>query len=170
MQSLPHQHNIIFHTKVKFMAIKVLIIDDDSAMTDLLSLLLTGYGLEVSIANDSQQGLESVKNEAPDIILLDLMMPGKTGWELCREIRAFSKVPIAVLSAIEDPQMVASALDAGADDYMVKPMPSGELLAHINNLTRRASVERDGGKTMIHQTDSLLKKKVLAHNLVHVQV
>jgi DNA-binding response OmpR family regulator len=146
------------------MPIKVLIIDDDLAMTDLLSLLLKSYGLEVSVVNDSQEGLETVKRDAPDIILLDLMMPGKTGWDVCREIRAFSKVPIAVLSAIDDPAMVASALDAGADDYMVKPMPSGELLAHINNLTRRATVEKDGGKTMIHQTDSLLKKKALILN------
>ncbi|MDX9993533.1 MAG: response regulator transcription factor [Anaerolineales bacterium] len=140
---------------------KVLIIDDDAAMTDLLSLLLKSYGLEVTTINDSQGGIDRAKSESPDIILLDLMMPGKTGWDVCREIRTFSKVPIAVLSAIDDPVMVASALDAGADDYMVKPIPSGELLAHINNLTRRAVVEKDGGKTMIHQTDSLVKKKPL---------
>ena len=140
---------------------KVLIIDDDAAMTDLLSLLLRSYGLEVTTINDSQGGIDLAKSEAPDIILLDLMMPGKTGWDVCREIRTFSKVPIAVLSAIDDPVMVASALDAGADDYMVKPIPSGELLAHINNLTRRAVVEKGGGKTMIHQTDSLVKKKPL---------
>jgi DNA-binding response OmpR family regulator len=143
------------------MPIKALIIDDDLAMTDLLSLLLKSYGLEVFVVNDSEEGLQAVERDAPDIILLDLMMPGKTGWDLCREIRAVSKVPIAVLSAIDDPVMVASALDAGADDYMVKPIPSGELLAHINNLTRRAAVEKNGGKTMIHQTDSLSKKKAL---------
>lgn len=144
------------------MAIKVLIIDDDNAMTDLLGLLLQSYNLEVLTANDSQQGLDMVKTENPDIILLDLMMPGKTGWDVCREIRAFSKVPIAVLSAIDDPVMVASALDAGADDYMVKPIPSGELLSHINNLARRAVVEKNGGQTMMHQTDSLLKKSAIS--------
>jgi DNA-binding response OmpR family regulator len=149
------------NSKGKFMAIKVLIIDDDSAMTDLLSLLLKSYGLEVITTNDSQNGLELAKTESVDIILLDLMMPGKTGWDVCREIRTFSQVPIAVLSAIDDPVMVASALDVGADDYMVKPIPSGELLAHINNLTRRAVVERGGGKTMIHQTDALVKKKMI---------
>jgi DNA-binding response OmpR family regulator len=147
-------------SKGKFMA-KVLIIDDDAAMTDLLSLLLKSYGLEVITINESQAGIDLAKSEAPDIILLDLMMPGKTGWDVCREIRTFSKVPIAVLSALDDPTMVASALDAGADDYMVKPIPSGELLAHINNLTRRAVVENGGGKAMIHQTDSLVKKKPL---------
>lgn len=144
------------------MAIRVLIIDDDNAMTDLLGLLLQSYNLVVLTANDSQQGLDMVKTEDPDIILLDLMMPGKTGWDVCREIRAFSKVPIAVLSAIDDPVMVASALDAGADDYMVKPIPSGELLSHINNLARRAVVEKNGGQTMMHQTDSLLKKSVIS--------
>jgi DNA-binding response OmpR family regulator len=139
------------------MAIKVLIIDDDSAMTELLSLLLKSYDVEVVSTSDSQAGVDMARTVAPDIILLDLMMPGKSGWDVCREIRAFSQVPIAILSAIDDPAMVASALDAGADDYMVKPVPSGELLSHINNLTRRAEVERQGGKAMIHQTDSLLK-------------
>jgi DNA-binding response OmpR family regulator len=140
------------------MAIKVLIIDDDSAMTELLGLLLKSYYVDVISTNDSQEGLDMVRSESPDIILLDLMMPGKTGWDVCREVRAFSQVPIAILSAIDDPTMVAKALDAGADDYMVKPIPIGELLSHINNLTRRAVVEKNGGKTMMHQTDSLSPK------------
>lgn len=140
------------------MAIKVLIIDDDSAMTELLSLLLKSYDVEVISTNDSQEAVQKTKDESPDIVLLDLMMPGKTGWEICREIRAFSQVPIAILSAIDDPAMIASALDAGADDYLVKPIPSAELLSHINTLTRRAVVEKNGGKTMIHQTDSLMRK------------
>ena len=140
------------------MAIKVLLIDDDSAMTELLCLLLKSYYLDVISANDSQEGLNMVRTEAPDIILLDLMMPGKTGWDVCKEVRTFSQVPIAILSAIDDPVMVAKALDAGADDFMVKPVPIGELLSHINNLTRRAVVEKNGGKTLMHQTDSLTAK------------
>lgn len=142
------------------MAITVLIIDDDSAMTELLCLLLKSYDVEVISANDSQEGINLAKTKSPDIILLDLMMPGKTGWEVCREVRTFSQVPIAILSVIDDPAMIASALDAGADDYMVKPIPSSELLSHINNLTRRAVVEKNGGKTMIHQSDSLMRKNI----------
>jgi two-component system response regulator MtrA len=133
------------------MAIKVLIIDDDSAMTELLGLLLCSYGLEIISCNDSQEGLGLIKSAAPDIILLDLMMPGKTGWDICREVRLFSTIPIAILSAIDDPAMIASALDTGADDYMVKPIPGAELFSHINNLTRRANVEKNGGKSMMQQ-------------------
>jgi DNA-binding response OmpR family regulator len=66
-----------------------------------------------------------------------LMMPGMDGWQVCNQIRSFSKVPILVFSALDSPGMVASALDAGADDYLVKPVPSGVLIAHLNKLTRR---------------------------------
>ena len=140
------------------MAIKALIIDDDPAMTELLGLLLRSYDIEVISSNDSERGLKMVAADNPDIVLLDLMMPGKNGWEVCSEIRTFSNVPIAILSAIDDPKMIASALDAGADDYMVKPIPSGELLSHINNLTRRANAEKKGSKAMIRETGSLTQK------------
>ncbi len=69
-------------------------------------------------------------------------MPGMDGWQVCTEVRAFSDVPILILSALDSPGMVASALDAGADDYLVKPVPSGVLLAHLNNLNRRAIAEK----------------------------
>jgi DNA-binding response OmpR family regulator len=65
------------------------------------------------------------------------MMPEMDGWEICKEVRSFSEVPIIVLSALNDPSMVASVLDAGADDYLTKPTPSRILVAHINRLTRR---------------------------------
>lgn len=136
------------------MTIKVLIIDDDPAMAELTSLILQTHGLETVVAIDGGLGVEMVKNENPDIIILDLMMPGKDGWQVCKEVRAFSKVPIAVLSAIDDPSMIASALDAGADDYMIKPIPSAELIAHVNNLTRRANAEKNGGKNMLYGSNS----------------
>ena len=66
-----------------------------------------------------------------------LLMPEMDGWEICKEVRSFSQVPIIVLSALNDPSMVASVLDAGADDYLTKPTPSRILVAHINRLTRR---------------------------------
>lgn len=124
------------------MTTKVLIIDDDPAITELVGLLLQSYGLQVISSNDSLSGLEMARSQTPDIIILDLMMPGKTGWDICREVRAFSQVPITILSAIDDPAMIASALDAGADDYLIKPVPGSELMAHINNLTRRAKTEK----------------------------
>jgi DNA-binding response OmpR family regulator len=126
------------------MSIKALAIDDDTAMTELLALLLKSHGLEVYTANSGDEGLQLVRVANPDIVILDLMMPGVDGWQVCREIRTFSKVPIIVLSALDNPGMVASALDAGADDYLIKPVPSGVLIAHLNNLTRRANVANNG--------------------------
>ena len=120
------------------MPIKVLTIDDDPAMTDLLSLLLKNNKFSVVTANNGRDGIYLVKEAAPDIVLLDMMMPEMDGWQVCEEIRKFSNVPIVVLSAINDPSMIASALDAGADDYLVKPVPGSVLIAHIKNIARRS--------------------------------
>ena len=136
------------------MPLKVLTIDDDAAMTDLIGLLLRSYGLDVLSSNDGEQGLALARSETPDLILLDLTMPGLDGWEVCKTIRTFSKVPVVVLSALDDPAIISSALDAGADDYLVKPVPSSVLIAHINTLTRRAQVENNKS-TLLRQTGSL---------------
>jgi len=128
------------------MPTKVLSIDDDLAMTELLAMLLQSHGFEVITANETLVGIEMIRTDAPDIVLLDLMMPKMDGWKACAAIRAFSKIPIIILSALDTPAMITSALDAGADDYLVKPVPSGVLVAHINNLTRRASAEKNGSR------------------------
>ncbi len=83
-----------------------------------------------------------IREISPDVIILDLMMPGMDGWQVCAQVRAFSDVPILILSALDSPGMVASALDAGADDYLVKPVPVGVLLAHLNTLTRRPAAKK----------------------------
>jgi DNA-binding response OmpR family regulator len=124
------------------MTFKVLIIDDDPAMTELLTLLLKTRGLDASMANSGEDGVKLIREISPDVVILDLMMPGMDGWQVCTEVRTFSDVPILILSALDSPGMVASALDAGADDYLVKPVPSGVLIAHLNTLTRRASTEK----------------------------
>jgi DNA-binding response OmpR family regulator len=119
------------------MTTKILVIDDDSAVTDLLSVLLRSQGFDVTATNSSSDGLTYIREDEPDLIVLDLMMPEIDGWEVCRSVRAFSQVPIIVLSALNDPSMVASVLDAGADDYLTKPTPSRVLVAHINRLLKR---------------------------------
>ncbi len=119
------------------MAIKLLVIDDDSAVTDLLSLLLKSQGFEVFATNNSTDGLSMIREQQPDLVVLDLMMPEMDGWEVCRSVRQFSQVPIIILSALNDPSMIASVLDAGADDYLTKPTPSRVLVAHINRLAKR---------------------------------
>jgi two-component system, OmpR family, KDP operon response regulator KdpE len=126
----------MFTMEVK-MTIKLLVIDDDSAVTDLLTLLLKSQGFEVSATNNSADGLSMIRELQPDLVVLDLMMPEMDGWEVCRSVRQFSQVPIIILSALNDPSMIASVLDAGADDYLTKPTPSRVLVAHINRLAKR---------------------------------
>ncbi len=113
---------------------KILVIDDDPAMTDLLVLLLKPTSSTIIAANSGEAGIDLIKRESPDAVLLDLMMPGMDGLQVCTAVRKFSRVPILVLSALDNPGMVASALDAGADDYLVKPVASSVLSAHISRL------------------------------------
>jgi DNA-binding response OmpR family regulator len=120
------------------MPIKVLAIDDDPAMTELLILLLRTRGFEVYTANSGEDGIKKMRELSPDVLILDLMMSGVDGWEVCSKVRKFSTTPILILSALDTPGMVASALDAGADDYLIKPVPTSVLIAHLHNLARRA--------------------------------
>ena len=122
---------------------KVLTIDDDPAMTELLTLVLKTHGLDAYMANSGEKGLQMIHKLSPDVVILDLMMPGMDGWQVCTKVRSFSAVPILILSALDSPGLVARALDGGADDYLVKPVPSGVLVAHLNTLVRRAVTERN---------------------------
>jgi len=121
---------------------KILVIDDDEGMTELLSLLLAPASSEIIIANSGPEGIELTKQHSPDVIILDLMMPNMNGWITCKLIREFSDVPILILSAMDVPGVVAQALDVGADDYLVKPVSSGTLIAHLNKLVRRERVSQ----------------------------
>ena len=116
---------------------KILVIDDDPAMTDLLKLLLEPASTDILTANSGPDGILLAKTKTPEVIILDLMMPDMNGWQVCKAVREFSKVPILILSALDSPGLVAAALDAGADDYLIKPVPSSVLMAHIQNLVRR---------------------------------
>jgi DNA-binding response OmpR family regulator len=115
----------------------ILTIDDDPAITDLLSVMLRANGFEVLIANSGEEGVRIIKERIPRLVILDLMMPDMDGWQVCKAVRTFSSVPILVLSALDDPAVVASILDAGADDYLVKPVPSAVLVAHLNKIRRQ---------------------------------
>jgi len=128
---------------------KILVIDDDPAMTELLGLILAPIQATILTANAGALGLALAQEHTPDIVLLDLMMPEMDGWEVCKAIREFSNLPILILSALDNPGMVAAALDAGADDYLIKPVPSGVLIAHINNLLRRSRLEAGAVRTEV---------------------
>jgi DNA-binding response OmpR family regulator len=135
------------------MTIRVLSIDDDPAMTELLALILKTHGFEPLTTNTSEEGIRLIREASPDVVVLDLMMPDMDGWQVCTEVRKFSSVPIVILSALDSPGLVASALDAGADDYLVKPVPSGVLLASLNQLTRRTDMN-GGIKFNVHAAPS----------------
>ena len=137
------------------MPIKILVIDDDTAVTDLLSLLLKSQGFDVMATNHSNDGLNFIRENQPDLVVLDLMMPEMDGWEVCKSVRAFSQVPIIILSALNDPSMIASVLDAGADDYLTKPTPSRVLVAHINRLIKRNGMNGAHGHNSMGQAPQM---------------
>ncbi len=118
------------------MRIKALVIDDDKAVTDLMKMLLETQGYEVVATNYGAEGVKLAKEAAPQVILLDLMMPDMDGCEVCREVRKFSAVPVIVLSAVSDPAMISAAVDAGADLFLTKPASVSVLAAHIRKLLR----------------------------------
>jgi DNA-binding response OmpR family regulator len=128
---------------------RALVVDDDSEFTDLIKIILEPNAFQVFIANSGKKGVDLAKEVRPDIVILDLYMPGMDGWQVCKEIRKFSNVPIIILSAINKPGMVARALDAGADDFLLKPMPSEILIAHLRKSIRRARVERESGERKV---------------------
>jgi len=120
------------------MSTKILIIDDDAAITELLSMLLKTHGFDVIPSNSGVEGVQLAREKLPQVVLLDLMMPDLDGWAVCRKIRTFSSVPILILSALNDPRMIASVLDSGADDFLVKPVSSSILIAHLRKMVRRS--------------------------------
>ena len=123
---------------------KILVIDDDLATTDLLKLILQSTTTSILAANSAIEGIDLAKKKKPDIILLDLMLVDMDGWDVCKAIRQFSAAPIMILSALDNPVLVAKSLDAGADDYIIKPVNTTILIAHINKALRRSICNKEG--------------------------
>lgn len=116
---------------------KVLIVDDDVNIAELIRLCLEKEGYMTIVANDGMKAIEKFKSEAPNLVLLDVMMPKVDGWQVCREIRRVSNIPIIMLTAKGDTFDKVLGLELGADDYMVKPFESKELIARIKAVMRR---------------------------------
>lgn len=116
---------------------KILIVDDDQNIAELVSLYLVKECFETRIVNDGEDALKEFKEYNPNLILLDLMLPGIDGYEVCREIRKTSKVPIIMLSAKGEVFDEVLGLELGADDYMVKPFDSKKLVARVKAVLRR---------------------------------
>jgi two-component system response regulator MtrA len=116
---------------------RVLVVDDDPALAEMLGIVLRGEGLEPSFVTDGERALAAFHEFKPDVILLDLMLPGKGGIDVCREIRAESGVPIVMLTAKGDTVDVVLGLESGADDYVTKPFKPKELIARVRARLRR---------------------------------
>src|ERR1017187_9855445 len=110
---------------------RILVIDDEPQITRVLRASLSAQGFDVRTANEPEEGLQVFKDWPPDLVITDLMMPGLSGVEVCRAIRAHSVVPILVLSVRDHERSKVEALDAGADDYVTKPFNTQELLARV---------------------------------------
>ena len=117
---------------------RILVIDDESQITRVLRAALAAQGYDVRTANDPDEGLRLFRDWPPDLVITDLMMPGKSGVEVCRLIRSRSTTPVLVLSVREHERSKVEALDAGADDYVTKPFSIQELLARVRAHLRRA--------------------------------
>ena len=123
----------------------VLVVDDDQDLAEMLGIVLTGAGIDVDLVSRGDEALEVFRNNPPDLVLLDVMLPGLDGIEVCRQIRAESMVPIVMLSAKGDSHDVVRGLEAGADDYMVKPFRHrSELVARIRTRLRRTNTDVTG--------------------------
>lgn len=124
------------------MSAKILIIEDDDAILTFLRRGLAYDGYQVDVAKDGQSGLLLANDSPPDVVVLDWMLPGLDGLEVCRRLRASGPVPILMLTAKDNISDRVQGLDAGADDYMVKPFNLDELLARIRALLRRSQPNR----------------------------
>lgn len=137
------------------MANKILVVDDDLNICELLKLYLENEGYTVFTANDGVKAVSEFSARTPDLVLLDLMLPGMDGWQVCREIRKTSSTPIIMLTAKGETFDKVLGLELGADDYVVKPFDAKEVMARVKAVLRRTKTEveamaDDNKKTVIY--------------------
>lgn len=119
------------------MAGRILVVDDDQAISEILGIVLRAEGFEPFFCADGAKAMDSFHQHNPDLVLLDLMLPGRDGIDICRAIRKESGVPIVMLTARSDSQDIVTGLESGADDYIVKPIKNKELIARIRARLRK---------------------------------
>ena len=127
----------------------VLVVDDDYNICDLITMYLEKEGYKVVTANDGVQALEVFKTAAPDMVLLDIMLPGMDGIDVCREIRRISRVPVIMLTAKGETFDKVLGLEIGADDYIVKPFEPREVIARIKAVLRRVQSQKSETKELV---------------------
>lgn len=136
---------------------KVLVVDDDAAIRELASLYLRKDGFEVIVAADGPGAIERIESERPNLVVLDLMLPGMSGYDVCRQVRADSNLPIVMLTARDDDVDKIVGLELGADDYLTKPFNPRELVARVKAVLRRSD-----GTTAAPPADGIVRVGSLA--------
>jgi len=140
----------------------IMVVDDDQDLAEMLGIVLTGSGYEVDLVNSGDQVMTLFDAHQPDLILLDVMLPGMDGVEVCKAVRAKSMVPIVMLTAKGDTQDVVLGLEAGADDYIVKPFNPNELIARLKVRLRR--ITSNTGATQLKIGDVVIDQ--VAHTII----
>ncbi|MBF8982446.1 response regulator transcription factor [Lutibacter sp. B2] len=128
---------------------RILVVDDDPYICELITLYLKKEGYQVSCVYNGAEAIDKLKEQKPELVILDIMLPGMDGWQVCREIKKISDVPIIMLSAKGDTLDKVLGLKLGADDYMVKPFEPRELIARIDAVLRRVSGSTSSTKQII---------------------
>ena len=136
--------------EAKRMARNILVVEDDRNISDLIRMYLEKEGFDVRIAYDGGKAVEEFDREAPDMVLLDIMLPVMDGWAVCAHIREKGKTPIIMLTAKGDVTDRITGLEMGADDYLVKPFEMKELMARINAVLRRSEIPDDTRKRLVY--------------------
>ena len=147
---------------------KILIVDDDSNIADLISLYLMKECYETRIVGDGEAALAAVNTFEPDLILLDLMLPGMDGYQVCREVRSSKDIPIIMLSAKGEIFDKVLGLEMGADDYMEKPFDSKELVARVKAVLRRYHKQQNAA--VAETSDKIVSYPDLTINLTNYSV
>jgi two-component system response regulator MtrA len=127
---------------------RILLVEDDPSIREITAIGLTAAGFSVTSATDGVEGLERFRSDPFDLVLLDVMLPRLDGYEVCRQIRRTSTIPVVMLTARADTMDVVIGLEAGADDYVRKPFEVPELIARIRAALRRAGTGADGSPTL----------------------
>lgn len=143
------------------MSNKILVVDDDLNICELLKLYLENEGHTVFVANDGQSAVDTFKAKEPDLVLLDIMLPKMDGWQVCREIRKTSSVPIIMLTAKGETFDKVLGLELGADDYVTKPFDAKEVMARIKAVLRRAKSENENAPQ---------EKKVVVYDKLEINI
>ena len=127
---------------------KILIVDDDINICELLRLYLEKEGFEAEVVTNGLQAIDKFNSTAPDLVLLDIMLPGLDGWQICREIRKTSQTPIIMLTAKGETFDKVLGLELGADDYITKPFETKEVMARIKAVLRRSGAKTNSGDSV----------------------